>query len=65
MLAANIHSFIKDSDFITQKDICDALGMSYAWLSNILTGKNRLAADDYIAICDFIGVPYDFFVDAR
>lgn len=33
-------------------------------MNAILTGKQKISADDYAAICEAISVPYDYFYNA-
>lgn len=43
--------------------IANKLGWSRQKISNTLNGRVPLSVDDYKAICQAIGVPYELFLD--
>lgn len=56
----------KISDYIEQNGIkqtfiADKCGWTKQKLHYILHGKNRMSLDDYILICDTLGVPFATF----
>ena len=50
---------------IKQSAIANYLEIHPQTMSDIINGKRKLKADEYIDICDFLNVPYDQFVDNR
>lgn len=48
---------------IKQKVVAEAIGISPAAMSEMLAGRRKLSADEYVAICDFLGVPYSLFTN--
>ena len=52
-----------NSNGIKQKFVSDQTGISTNALTLTLNNKRKLLADEYIKICNVLGVPYDFFVD--
>ncbi len=53
-----------DNHGIKQAFVAERCGWAKQRLSAILTGKQKISADDYSAICDAVGVPYDYFYNA-
>lgn len=49
---------------IKQKTVAEAIGLSAAAMSEMLAGRRKLSADEYVAICDFLEVPYSRFIDS-
>lgn len=60
-LAMNINHYLLENG-IRRKFIVDKTGMTQNAVCLTLNGQRKLAADEYIKICDALGVPYDFFV---
>ena len=60
MIFQAIKQFI-DSKGITQASIAKKAGMTKVSLSESLRGNRRLTADEYVRICDALGVSADFF----
>lgn len=55
-----VSKFVKDKGFQI-KVIAQRTGVSQNALYNSLSGKRKLRADEYLAICDFLGKdPKDF-----
>ncbi len=46
---------------ITQAFIARKCGWSRTKTNTILTGKQKIRADEMQAVCDAVGVPYDYF----
>ena len=49
---------------ISQAFVARKCGWSRQRANSILTGKQKLHFDDAVAICDAIGLPYDYFYNA-
>lgn len=62
MIAEHLAEFFATRG-IKQKTVAEAIGMSAAAMSEMLAGRRRLSADEYVAICDFLEVPYSRFTD--
>jgi transcriptional regulator with XRE-family HTH domain len=61
-VAQSIQTYLKDHG-IKQAFIAEKCGWSKQKTSCIISGRSKMAADDFLAICDVIGVPYDYFND--
>ena len=46
---------------IKQAFVADKCGWSKQKANAIMTGKQKINANEYGSICDAIGVPYDYF----
>ena len=55
-----IRQYLK-SRGIKQAFIAEQCGWAKQRMNAILTGKQKISADDYGAICEVVGVPYDYF----
>ncbi len=64
MIAESIKEYVEQKG-IKQVAISDATGMSKAAVSQTLNGQRTLTAEEYLAICDFLEVPYSKFAHAR
>lgn len=64
MLAERISTYM-DEKGIMQATMASAIGMSKAAMSQTLNGKRTLTADEYVAICDFLEVPYSKFTEGK
>ncbi|HCA28868.1 MAG TPA: hypothetical protein DEP23_04510 [Ruminococcaceae bacterium] len=63
-VTSEISKFVKDKGFQI-KIIAQKTGLSQNALYNSMSGKRKLRADEYLAICDFIGKdPKDFYKSA-
>ena len=51
-----------DDNGLKQNFISQKTGITEVALSAILTGKRKCSLDEYIALCDFLAVPYGSFV---
>lgn len=49
------------SNGIKQTAVAEQCNWTKQRLNAILTGKQKISADDYGAICEAVGVPYDYF----
>ena len=49
---------------IKQAFVADKCGWSKQKTNAIMTGKQKINADEYGSICDAICVPYDYFYNA-
>lgn len=63
-IAPAIRDYLQDHG-IKQAFIAEKCGWSKQKTSCIISGKSKMAADDFLAICDVIGVPYDYFNDRQ
>ena len=57
-----VQEYLKDHG-IKQVFVAQKCGWSKQKTSSIIRGKSKMAADDFLAICDAIGVSYDYFVN--
>lgn len=62
MLAERIKEYM-DEKGIMQVAVANAIGMSKVAIGETLRGNRRLTAEEYVAICDFLEVPYSKFTD--
>lgn len=62
MIVDSLAKYISDHG-IKQKAIADHLGIAPSSMSALLLGNRRMSADEYVAICDFLDVPYSKFVN--
>ena len=62
MLAERIKEYVDDHG-IMQIAIANAIGMSKVAMSETLNGNRRMTAEEYVAICDFLEVPYSKFTN--
>lgn len=46
---------------IKQAFIAERCGWTKQRMNAILTGKQKISVNDYGAICEAVGVPYDYF----
>lgn len=63
----NVEKAIKEylvSNGIKQTSVAERCSWTKQRLNAILTGKQKINVDDYGAICEAVGVPYDFFYNA-
>ena len=63
-----IHKAI--AEYIRENGICQAAlakecGWSRGRLQAILSGRNRLYAEDMVKICDVLSLPCDYFIERR
>ena len=61
-VAQSVQKYLKDHG-IKQAFIAEKCGWSKQKTSRIISGCSKMAADDFLAICDVIGVPYDYFTN--
>ena len=64
MIRKAIAAYLKKRG-ITQAWLAKETGISPVALSQILNSKQNLDIDDYVKICDALGVPYDAFIISR
>lgn len=62
-IAGAICQYLKENG-IKQSFVAEKCGWTKQKTSNIVRGRAKIAADDYIALCDALGVQYGFFYDA-
>lgn len=55
-----IRQYLEDHG-IKQTFVSDQCGWTKQKTNAIVTGKRRITADEYGAICEAVGVPYDYF----
>lgn len=48
---------------VTQAHICRETGLGTNAVSSILKGERKISVEEYIAICDALGVQLDHFRD--
>lgn len=64
MISENVADYIKEKG-IKQTVLADAIGISAPSLNNKLQGKTKLYAEEYLAICEFLNMPSDYFRDRK
>lgn len=64
MLAERIKQYM-DEKGIKQTAVAHALDMGKASMNATLNGNRTLTAEEYVAICDFLEVPYSKFTEER
>lgn len=62
MIAERIWGYVEEKG-IERRDLAGHVGMSESVLFETLKGKRTLFAEDYVAICDYLSVPYSTFID--
>ena len=62
MLAERIKEYAAEMG-IKQNAVAKAAGISASAMSEAMRGNRRLTAEEYVAICDFLNVPYSKFID--
>ena len=62
MIAERISAHLK-SNGITQSHVAERIGMHRMVFSNMMAGKRRITADEYVQICRVLEKPLDFFVE--
>ena len=62
MIAENISTYLK-SNGIRQSHVAESVGLHSQTFSNVMNGKRRLTAEEYVAICRTLGKSTEFFVD--
>ena len=50
-----------DANGIKQAHVANKCGWNRQKMNSICSGNQRVSMDDYIKICDALGLPYDFF----
>ena len=59
-VSQDVQKYLKNHG-IKQSFIAEKCGWSKQKTSNIVSGRSKMAADDFLAICSVIGVPYSYF----
>ena len=59
-VAMSVQKYLKVHG-IKQATIAEKCGWSKQRTSNIIRGEKKMDAEEMAAICDAVGVPYDFF----
>lgn len=62
----NIGKQIKDyleANGISQTFVSDKTSIANNTLSNMLNGKRKITAEEYVAICEALNKPYDYFTE--
>lgn len=62
MIADKIRKYIEDNG-ISQTVLSRKTGMTKQAMSTSLRGLRKLTAEEYVSICDALGVGTDFFAD--
>lgn len=62
LVKQNIAKFLNDNG-IKQVIISQKTGIQPQKISLILRGKRTLDIEEYVQICNALGVPYDYFFD--
>lgn len=50
---------------ISQKEICQQVGISEPALSLIFQGKRKCSVDEYAMLCNVAGCDYAYFIDDK
>lgn len=61
-VAAAINEFLKENG-IKQEFLCNKINIAQNTLSDILNGKRRLLADEFVDIAIALGVDVNYFVE--
>lgn len=48
---------------LQQKDVAEKCGWSKVKMHHLMHGNQRMTIDEYIAICQALGVPFGYFWD--
>ncbi len=56
----NVRAFLRQKG-IKQTHIAKSCGWTKQRVSNLVCGKKKMTADELAAICETVGVPYDYF----
>ena len=62
MIAERISAHLK-SNGIMQGHVADGIGVHRVTFSNMMAGKRRITAEEYVQICRVLEKPLDFFID--
>ena len=62
MLNENISAYLKRNG-ITQSHIAETVGIHQQTFSNMMNGKRKLTAEEYVRICRALGKSTEYFVD--
>lgn len=62
MIADRISAHLK-SNGITQSHVADGIGVHKVTFGNMMAGKRRITAEEYVQICRVLEKPLDFFVE--
>lgn len=62
-ISLSIRNYLK-SHGIKQSFVSEGCGWTKQKTSLIVRGRRKITADELAAICDTLGVPYDFFYQA-
>lgn len=50
---------------IKQNFLANKINMSPVSLNNIINGSRKIDIEEYVRICDALGMPYEFFLKAE
>ena len=64
MVAQNLKAYIVDNG-IKQRTIAAKAGLTEQILSDILTGRRRLLADEFVNICSALNKPPEYFISSE
>lgn len=64
MISENVAEYINEKG-IKQTAIAKAIGISAPSLNNKLKGKTQFYAEEYLALCEFLGISSDYFYDTH
>ena len=59
-ISASIREYLKDHG-IKQSYIAEKCGWTRQMANTIVCGRRKITADEYAAICEALGLPYDLF----
>lgn len=62
MIVENIRSYMRENG-IKQEHVANKIGMSKQTMSAILNGNRKLIADEYVDICNALGVSTNKFTN--
>lgn len=63
-IESNVAAYV-ETNRIKKSDLAKKSSLSVQAMSLVLNGKRKLSAGEYVAVCDALCVPYDFFIRER
>lgn len=64
MLSEKIKKYLDDKG-IKYGFVADGIGVSVSTFSGMINGKRKITAEEYFAICNFLCVGLDFFIEGE
>lgn len=61
-LGENIKKYLVENG-ISQSFVSEKTGIKRGTLNYMLNGSRRICVDEYVAICQALSIPFDYFID--